>query len=170
MRSHRSDGRIRELLVLGRSAGLLAGLARPVYRSGRSGLRSSVIADLSRLLALFVRCKPAICRRSAKDSRMRPSPVFPEGKLRPVEGRRPQFRAQTHRQAFWGPKGQFRAPLGLFRRQVALRAAATRRPGKRCPGAPLASCVALAEAYELPVTLPPPGARQTCSGWTAGSH
>ena len=66
------QGRIRELLVLGRSAGLLAGLPRPVYRSGRSGLRSSVIADLSRLLALFVRCKPAICRRSAKDSRLRP--------------------------------------------------------------------------------------------------
>ena len=47
-----------------------------------------------------------------------PSPIFPallpEGKLRPVEGRRPQFRAQTHRQAFWGPKGQFGAPLGLF--------------------------------------------------------
>ena len=65
------------MLVLGRSAGLLAGLPRPVYRSGRSGLRSSVIADLSRLLALFVRCKPAICRRSAKDSRMRPSaPTF----------------------------------------------------------------------------------------------
>ena len=55
-----------------------AGLARPVYRSGRSGLRSSVIADLSRRLALFVRCKPAICRRSAKDSRMRPvsTPLF----------------------------------------------------------------------------------------------
>ena len=67
-------GRIRELLVLGRSAGLLAGLPRPVYRSGRSGRRSSVIADLSRLLALFVRCKPALCRRSAKDSRMRPEP------------------------------------------------------------------------------------------------
>ena len=65
-------GRIRELLALGRSAGLLAGLVRPVYRSGRSGLRSSVIADLSRLPALFVRCKPAICRRSAKDSRIRP--------------------------------------------------------------------------------------------------
>ena len=73
-----SDGRIRELLVLGRSAGLLAGLPRPVYRSGRSGLRSSVIADLSRLLALFVRCKPAICRRSAKDSRMRPVETIQE--------------------------------------------------------------------------------------------
>ena len=67
-----SIGRIRELLVLGRSAGLLAGLPRPVYRSGRSGRRSSVSADLSRRLALCVRCKPAICRRSAKDSRMRP--------------------------------------------------------------------------------------------------
>ena len=65
-------GRIRELLALGRNAGLLAGLPRPAYRSGRSCLRSSVIADLPRLLALFVRCKPAICRRSARDSRMRP--------------------------------------------------------------------------------------------------
>ena len=74
----RTKGRIRELLVLGRSAWLFSGLPRPVYRSGRSGLRSSVIADLSRLLALFVRCKPAICRRSAKDSRMRPvsTPLF----------------------------------------------------------------------------------------------
>ena len=37
------------------------------------------------------------------------------------------------------------------RRQIALRALETRRPGKRQPGTSLASCVALAEACKLPV-------------------
>lgn len=35
-------------------------------------------------------------------------------RLRPTEGKRPKFRAQRHRQAFSGPKGNQEAPYQLF--------------------------------------------------------
>jgi hypothetical protein len=65
--------------------------------------------------------------------------------------------ALNHLQALWGPKGASgRTLIGFLRSQIALRALERRRPGKRRPGTPLASCVVLARAWKLPVnrTLP----------------
>jgi hypothetical protein len=52
---------------------------------------------------------------------------------------------------FGDPRPCWGEHLRSFMRQIALRALETRRPGKRRRGTPLDSCVALAEAHELPV-------------------
>ena len=67
------------------------------------------------------------------------------------EHRRPRLRAHCHHQALLGPKGKVGGPFSFFRSQIALRARETRRSGKRRPGTSLASYVALAGAYKLPV-------------------
>ena len=56
-----------------------------------------------------------------------------------------------------GTQERGESPSQFFRSQIALRALETCRSGKRCPDIPPASCVALAEAYELPVNRNQPG-------------